>query len=330
MRVSRIATRLRGHRAGFTLLELLVAVAGLVLLTVMLFGVLSQLSSGWQVARSGIETRQKGRDIMDFMARELQSAALPADLTSKTGLQFLVDPTQIDASYLRPHALFWQAPVATDRTYGTMAEVGYFVRWDTTTNPKTPHAILCRLFVNPENPSSLQNYLIDSQPAEWLSPGGNAKWLDTVAPGDAASNYKGWFVDNVIALWVRCLDASGNAITRQPKPGTSTLSTTNYAYDSRSGYQTAAGMIKNGYRDSSGNYRTVCTLPATVELALVVIDSNTAGRVKPSDLAALQNYNSADPRNFSQEIDAYLNQLPPSIRSGARVYTSTVNLQNAK
>lgn len=315
---------------GFTLIELLVAMAGLVLLTVMLFGVLSQLSSGWQVARSGIETRQKGRAIMDFIAKELQCAALPADLTSKTGLQFLVDPAQIDASYLRPHALFWQAPVATDRTYGAMAELGYFVRWDTTTDPNTPRAILCRLFVNPENPSAPQNYLINSKPSEWLSPGGNTKWLDTTAPGDAASNYKGWFVDNVIALWVRCLDASGNPIVQQPQPGSASVLTTNFRFDSRSGYLTSGGLIKNGYKDASGNYRMVCALPAKVEFALVVIDAATASRVKPEDLTALQNYLSVDPRNFSQEIDAYINQLPPRIRSGARIYTSTVNLQNAK
>jgi len=59
------------RRAGFTLMELLMAMVVLSLLMLMLFAVFNQASRGWLQAENRVETFQNSRAALDFMAKEL-------------------------------------------------------------------------------------------------------------------------------------------------------------------------------------------------------------------------------------------------------------------
>lgn len=306
---------------GFTLVELLVAMALLAILSISLVLTLNHSASLGHHAESQIRSRRDARAVLESIGNEIKSATLAHDRSSVADLQFLVNPGQIDAKYLNPHALFWQSPIATDARYGDLAEVGYFVRWNTE-NPNNPRGILCRLFVNPEDPASPTNYLIYSQPSAWLSPGGNKIWLDQTAPAVADSanpvnSYKGWIADNVIALWARCLDGSGNAITKDGAGGNA-----GYVFDSRKGYA-ATNMFRSGYTNESSVFVPLASLPCAVEIAIVTLDETTANR-----LASIPTPMASNPVNFWAEIDIFVNGLPAAVRTGARVYSTRIILPN--
>jgi uncharacterized protein (TIGR02599 family) len=316
---------------AFTLAEMLVAIALLVILSTLLFGVVYQTNNVWQQGSSLINSRQRARNIFDFMQRDISSAALPADRSQTNSLQFVTSPSQLDSSYQNPHSIFFQAPVATDTTYGDVAEVGYFVRWDTS-NAANPRGVLCRYFVNPENPTATVNFLIYSNPAAWLTDA----LINTVAPGvvdkvDSANSYRGWMADDVIALWVRCLDSDGNPIL---KNGKAVSYAPAYSFDSRLGYLYTGpkgNIIKTGYQDAtvSGRpYKVLCTLPRMVEIALVLLDAPSAGHLtaKPA-AAAITSPPTAG--SFAADIKAYVQKLPSGVRTGARIYTIRIPLKNA-
>jgi uncharacterized protein (TIGR02599 family) len=385
LKYSRHKAGYRQGRGAFTLAELLVAIAVLSILVLLLCGILNQVSSTWSEIRAQIDRHQNGRSILNVMASELRVAALPQDRSNKLSLQMVVDPyfllPPVNAStnpqnYLNPHAIFWQAPIATVTSSGNMAEVGYFVNWDTT-NSNNPRATLCQFFVNPGDP----NYLIyQSTPAPTQAPAASANptnpWLNTTVLSSVVPtpvnkttnpNYKGWFADNVIGLWVRCLDANGVPIVRTAAATESLSATTNYSFDSRLGYEaTDAGagvastsgtyslnyIPKSSYNDA-GVEHILCTLPSTVEIAIVVIDAQTANYVTavpnytntaftyssygpPShEIAPQGNYASppaaGSPVNFWNDINVFLANLKTAqyrVWQGAHVYSIRVPLAN--
>ncbi len=336
---------------GFTLVELLVSIGVLSILFVLLLGILNQLSGTFTEIRAQVYRHQNGQAILGLIASDLRVAMLPQNRMDKNSLELLVDPPSLltAGNYLYPHAIFWQAPIASNTTNGNIAEVGYFIRWDTTTYPNNPRASLCRLFVNPGDP----NYLIYSTTQSWLTP----TILDNEAPG-TTSPYQGWFADNVIGLWVRCLDANGVPIT-QTAAGVgqqATCQTTNYSFDSRLGYLSSnaggsspAYIPKYAYYDPGSKQNVIAgALPSTIEIAIVLLDSQAALRLKgplssisykPFTLtpaitaspAAISPYTTNSPADFWNDINFFLTNLKttqPLVAKGAHVYSIRVPLAN--
>ena len=190
----------RSPAVGFTLVEVLVSTAVLMLLVVIMSQMTRSIASSWTAGSGNSERRQNVRALADFIGQELRAATLPVDPGAPSpNLQFVQNPASVTARY--PSALFWQAPVATDSSSGDLAEIGYFVRW--VTSGSVPRAQLCRFFVNQGG----ANYLIDTN-AAWVTDA----LLQTVAPADSASGYVGLFADNVIGFWARCLKSDGTEI----------------------------------------------------------------------------------------------------------------------
>ncbi len=327
------------------------AIAILAIISIVLFGMVNQVGASWGRVQSQIDIHQNARSILSVMASELRLAALPVDRSNPNGLQFIVDPSQLIGAassisaggFLNAHAIFWQAPIATSTTQGNLAEVGYFVRWDTSV-AGNPRASLCRFFVNPDDANS--HYLIYSNPTAWLS----GAILDAVAPANGPS-YQGWMADNVIGLWVRCLDANGNPITRVAAVSSTKAATLNYSFDSRRGFTALDAsrnpLEKSGYSDAtlSPAEQVLCTLPNTVEIAIVVIDSQTARAVAsvpsypqpyqtspqagyPSPVSPYTKYS---PVNFWNDINNFLTTLKaaqPRVARGAHVFSMRVPLAN--
>jgi hypothetical protein len=108
------------------------------------------------------------------MARDLRFAAAPINPAS-TNFQFVINPTNVGANYRLPQAAFWQAPVASDRSHGDMALVGYFVQWVTETNGSVTNFApkLCRLLIDSTN-------FQFQKPSDWVN--------DALIAGNAPAN----------------------------------------------------------------------------------------------------------------------------------------------
>lgn len=250
--------------AGFTLLEMLVAITILCLICVILASILEYTSNIWQQGEVDNQNRRRARIALERIGQELRAATLPLNRTSQTSLEFIVNPSSIGSNYLNRDAIFWQAPIATDTSQGDLAEVGYFVRY------VNNQPVLCRFFVNPSG----SNY-IESNPTGWLS----ASILDSVAPATQASQYQGLFLQNVLGLWIQAFNQDGTA----------------YGGDSR----------------VSG------TLPAWVDLTLVLIDSEHARRLTSP----------GHPGSYST-ASMFIASLPNAVSSGLSIVTMRVCLAN--
>ena len=117
----------RRRQAGFSLVEMLVSLAILAVLILVLAALSTQSEQMWRQGENQKQYREKARATLDYMGRELRLAVLGAD-PAKTGLEFVINPSGVNQSNF-PNSFFWQAPIATDSTYGNMAEVGYCAIW---------------------------------------------------------------------------------------------------------------------------------------------------------------------------------------------------------
>jgi len=247
-------------KEGFTLVEILVATSVLALLLVSLVQVASSVADTWSTGHARAERRQHGRTIVDFIGRELRSASLPVHrtvLSDKADLQFVLNPTALSVDLKNPHALFWQAPVATDTSQGALAQVGYFVHWDGN------KPMLCRLFINPGS----SDYLIydAGKIGSWM----NAGITNTATPA-VQNGWVGLFAENVLGFWARCLDRHGKPIVQTGGDG---------LYDSRTPYSSTADGVTTVYEASA--------LPFSVEISIVTVDSRATARFDAGVKAAI-------------------------------------------
>ena len=276
-------------RQAFSLVELLVAMAVLSLIVVILAQMINHVTGAWQRGEANKEKLQNIRALADFMGSELQAAMLPINRPSQTSLQFLINPSSVTTTNRNHDALFWQMPLATDSSQGDVAEVGYFVKWDTTTTPANPRSLLCRYYVSPTDTA---NYLIYSAPTAWVSD----TLIGTVAPASATNNYQGLFAKNVLGLWVTPLNSAG-ALIATP-------------FDSRSGP----------------------SLPAMIDLGLVMIDARMASRITPSMKTTITSLVTAAAATNAQSFYTTALASPglQAIRSGLHYYQTRINLMNSQ
>lgn len=279
-----------GALRGFTILELLVAMAIFSLLLVVLASASGGISRLWVSTRESSTRQQSERAILNFLAHDLKGALLPIDRSNPNGLQLIRNPPTVSDSYRSGDTIFWQAPIATDVTQGDIAIVGYFVHWAGT------KATLCRLFVNP---TETANYRIQTSPENWINDG----ILASAAPADKASGYLGLMAENVVGFWAQPLDAHGRAI---PTPAN---------FDSRS-----------GYTDSVGKTFPMGSLPPAVKVSIALIDTPRAARL-PSSLQTLAT-SSVDADDFLKKVKA--DPSLADVFKGLRAYTTSVALINSR
>jgi hypothetical protein len=300
----------------------------------MMSSVANTVSQAWLQGVGHSERRSNGRAMLEHISKELREAVLANKgqgqaAASPANLQFIanmpapantpletptLDPTYIPTQYLCPHALFWQAPIASDTTNGNMAEIGYFVEWDRTSTPGVALGTMRRFFVNPTQYGTTSPYLIyatasatSTNPINWLS----TSVVDPVTTATSPS-YSGWFADNVIAFWVRCLDSSGSVI---PPAATGDQ----YGVSAPLGFDSRAG-----YKDSAGNFHPGPVLPGAVELAIVTVDSRTAKLISAPITATPSKI--VTQTSFGTDIIAFMNGLPANVKTGAQLFTTTVDI----
>jgi type II secretory pathway component PulJ len=281
---------------GFSLLELLVATAVFVALALILVSIASRLSSFWQIGIAHNERRSSALSAFSRMARDLRFAAQTAN-PSSTNLQLVINPSNLGNIYKLPQAAFWQAPVASDRSRGNMALVGYFVQWVNESNGQVPK--LCRLLVD-------SNYQMQ-KPSDFVSDG----LIASNAPATKTAGYAGQLAENVLGLWFQALDQQRNPITVDSK----SQAFPNGEFDSTKGYAVSFA--------NSAPATFTSALPASLEVALVTVDARTAKRLSGTEKPG--------PRNADMwaDINTFYNSLPQSIKEGARIYSTVIDLHSA-
>ena len=283
-------------------MELLVATAVFVSLALILVSIASSLSSFWQLGIAHNERRSSALSAFSRMARDLRFAALPPDPFA-TNYQFVINPANVGGNYRLPQAVFWQAPVASDRSRGNLALVGYFVQWVNEAQGPVPK--LCRLLVD-------SNYSMQ-KPSDYVSDA----LIASNAPATKTASYLGQLAENVLGLWMRPLDQEKNPILSDAKAQTFP----NGEFDSIRGYTLA---VTNG----SGAPVTrvfAPALPASLEVALITVDARTAKRLtgraseKPSTTSG----------DMWADVNIFYDNLPPDVRQGARIYSTVIDLHSA-
>ena len=289
---------------AFSLLELLVATAVFVGLALILLSIAGSLSSFWQMGISHNERRSSVLAAFSRMARDLRFAAAPINPAS-TNFQFVINPTNVGANYRLPQAAFWQAPVASDRSRGDMALVGYFVQWIAETNGSMTNFVpkLCRLLIDSTN-------FQFQKPSDWV----NDALIASNAPANKASGYEGQLAENILGIWMQPLDQARRPITTNA----SNAAYPNGEFDSTSGYRT---ILTNG--TNTLPYTFARALPASVEVAVVAVDARTSKRLTGSERPGPR---TADMTN---DVNTFYTNLPQGIKQGARVYTTVIDLQGA-
>jgi type II secretory pathway component PulJ len=274
---------------GFSLLELLVATAVFVALALILVSIASRLSSFWQIGIAHNERRSSALSAFSRMARDLRFAAVPSN-PSSTNYQLVINPSSLGNNYKLPQAAFWQAPVASDRSRGNMALVGYFVQWVNEANGQVPK--LCRLLVD-------SNYQMQ-KPSDFVSDG----LIASNAPATKAAGYAGQLAENVLGLWLQPLDQQKNPI-----------SIPNGEFDSTKGYTVSF--------TNSATTTFASALPASLEVALVAVDARTAKRLSGSEKPGRRG------ADMWTDVNAFYDGLPQSIKEGARIYSTVIDLHAA-
>lgn len=146
-----------------------------------------------------------------------------------------------------------------------------------------PRFNLCRLQIDPYNPAQA------SGSGDYLIESG-LPWLSEQILQNQASaqapEYSGLILEGAIALWIRAIDESG-------------------AYS------------------KTWDSRVSKKLPKALEVALVVMDNQTMGKV-----TSLPDAISTSAADFDAEIDTYLAQLPVDLRKGVRVFRTILPVDN--
>jgi type II secretory pathway pseudopilin PulG len=291
LRRSRNAQALR-RTSAFTLIELMVAGALLVLLLGILFNVITNTTNVISRATEQIDVTRVARESLDLIGRDVSKAALPWSRSSTNSLQFLLNPSGAPPNMSNPDSLFWQAPVARNDGRGNMAIIGYFVLRDLqTATPAKSRLQLRRAFIEAQTSTGAANssYIIYSNPSAWA----NSTIFSSFAPSsydaDNLAAQKGWVADGVLGMWIRLLDRTGTPLT----------STT---FDSRNA---ASTFLDSKNTTNKVVYPTnYSVLPSFVEVTLVCVAPRQVQRIKTLPTAPV-----TSATNFEAPIATFMQQV---------------------
>ena len=308
---------------GFTLVEMLAAMAVMAMLFVVIYGVVQQTGNAWKGTTAKIEAFQDARTAFDALTRSLGQATLntyydydnepaPKRYLRKSDLHFrsgtLLAPGQVG------QALFFQAPLGYsdagkfDRL-GSLNALGFYVTFASEANLP---GFLDGLGTNkPANPGRFR-LLEFAQPTQNLAVFSSADWFETAFKADHPPVHQ--LAENVIVLVILPRMAISD--------GTSVPLTGNFEYDSRAG---AA---------SDPQSRTAHQLPPLVEVVMVALDEKSAARLGAAPTAAdvglaglFEDSSTAD------QLDLDLAELEKRLAAKGftwRVFRSVVALSNSK
>lgn len=311
------------HLRAFTIVELLVASAVLVIILGVIFSITQQTSAAWKSASSKIETFQRARAAFEAITQTLGEATLfnyydyeydsnqnPKRYYRKSDLHFISGKSLVSAQLTQ--AVFFQTPAgySSSQSYQNLESLlnacGFFVTYSIDDSRPDFLASL------PSQPKARYRFRL----MEFLQPSQNLAVY-------ASSSGTGWFTsaiaspappvrqiaDNVIALVIIPRTSQGGELT------------TDYEYDSRSWTPTSGGT-----QPATSNQ-----LPPLVEVVMVAIDESSAARwcTGSSAPALVAGSLFGNPSSLQIDLDTLAGSLAEK-HITYRIFRTTVALRNAK
>ena len=339
---------------GFTLVEVLVALAVLAVLLTIIAQVLGQVQRVWSAANSRVAQFREARRAMDRISSNLAQATMNSSLqyyyaganpflppssglmTAPQGyvrysdLQFLCGPTQTllaGANQTAGHSIFFQAPTggalnvnaggaaAFTNMPTAISACGYYVAFDTDANFRPS-------FLNQRNHPERQRFRL----YEYRPPiDANLIYKDLAVPDpNPGVPLPDWY--NQIATWSRPVAENIIFLVFSPK-----RAVTDAAGDPRDiapayTYNSSPGVK---LPQATQDYQ----LPPLVEVTLVALDESSAQRLaensggNPTLPEGL--FTSASDTSFRSDIEA-LEDFLNDEKLNYRVFTATVPIRNSK
>jgi len=331
----------KGRRGGFTIVEMMVATAILVLLLAVLLSALNSSTTLWTRGSSKIQSFQQARAAYEAMTRKISQATLniywdyernasgtPIGYMRQSELQFVSGPATnlfTLASSNRTHAVFFQAPLGYATNQPLLQTLlncaGYYLEFNTDKDTVNLS------FLYPRVTERYRYRLMEMwQPSERLGIYSSNRPTNTLPPPSPwySQTNAAMLAENIIALVIRPRlpereDPSGNAIV-----------TTGFIYNSKAtnsySATNAAGIVTSG--------TTLNQLPPVVQVTMVAIDERSANRQANGATMptyGVTNWSSlfTDPSQFSTDLRTLENAL---ISRGInyQVFDSLVPIQGAK
>ncbi len=308
-------------RSGFTIMELLVAMAIFGVILVLVLSVIDSASSTWRRSSQQIEAFQDGRNAFEMIIRTLSQATLnayldyddptnPTKYFRRSDLRFVSGPVGTGSLAGTPgtgQAMFFQAPVNYTRQparfsglEGALNACGYFVQFGSDVAEKPGFV------TSPDRHRYRLMQMTGPTEANTIFSGGDGWFADHSGEARAIS-------DNVIALVVRPQD---------PAASTSDL-TSNYSYDTAAAFSGTQPVTSN-------------QLPPVVAVTVILIDEQSAkrleaGTAEPSVIRNALAGKFRDPAHYQNDLqtveDALNSAIPPV---GYRVLEMAVPIRESR
>jgi len=307
---------------AFSILELLVAVAVLLIILLIIFSITQQTGNAWKSTNSKIEAFQRARAAFDAITQNLGQATLntyydyddrlnPKRYFRNSDLHFIsgksLTPGQLT------HSVFFQTPAgySDDSNVQGMETLlnacGYFVEYveDTTLPP-----FLATL---PNGPAvkyryRLMQFLQPSQNlAVYANPTGNDWFTDSLSSNIATRQ----MADNIILLLIVPKNSQGADLT------------TDFEYNSRDAVWTPTSGLP---QPTTSNQ-----LPPLVEVIMVAMDEASANRLCTSSTAPDLGLGTLfqDPASIDANLTTFENALSDK-HVNFRIFRTTIALRNSK
>lgn len=124
------------RRRGFTIIELLAAMAVLLIMVALLSRVFGSAASTWRAGHKRIESNNSGRAAMEFMSRELSAVVM----SKKDGPTFVLESDQTNTLGMLSDSLYFvtmshRAEYRSGQKYRDVQQVCYAVRPSVTNQP---------------------------------------------------------------------------------------------------------------------------------------------------------------------------------------------------
>lgn len=259
----------KARQSGFTIVELLVATAVLMLLMALLLSALNSSMTIWTRGASKIQSFQQARAAYEALTRKISQATLniywdydtnttPIGYKRQSELQFLSGPATnllSSAANTRTHAVFFQAPLGYSTNTNTATNIallqgllnagGYYLDFGP---PPAP--------LDAKDTNSRFRLMEIWQSSENLGIYGANKPSGSPANTWYSTNGASMLAENIIALIIRPRlpqreDPTGNALV-------------------------TSGFIYNSFNSNTSN--TLHQLPPVVQVTMVAIDERSALR----------------------------------------------------
>ena len=344
---------------GFTLVEMLVAIAVLALMMLFLFSIVSIISRDWKVTTAYSDEFQGAQDAFNDMTRHLSQATLntysdynyasskttPPNYIRQSELRFITGQAStllngVNAQPHPTHAMFFVSPLGVTSAYSGLPNLlntcGYYVEYNN--NAASVPAFLASLTGTLRSRDRLMELI---EPSESMTIYNYTSGLTGTTQNCFSYNGYSWFTDafKVTPSPTHILAENIIALIIMPRSPTYTLNASGapfapsalapaYSYDT-SPQTTVTTPVPSGDPNAAA-LNPSNQLPPLVQVTLVALDESSALRVPQQDVMSYLSLTTLFQSAASYTADmTTLESALDKQKLNYRVFTTTVAIKSA-